>query len=42
MEQVPVEIRVPEVQLVELTEVRPKVIITNEVKEVVKEIPVIR
>jgi hypothetical protein len=42
VEQVPVEIRVPEVKVVELTEIRDKIIVTNEYNEVVKEIPVIR
>lgn len=42
MEQVAVEIRVPEVRLVEVNEIRDKVIVTNEYNEVVKEIPVIR
>lgn len=42
VEQVPVEIKVSEIKEVVLTEIRDKIIIANEYKEVVKEIPVIR
>ena len=41
-EEIAVEIKVPEVKIVDLVEYRDRVLVTNEYKEVVKEVPVIR
>jgi hypothetical protein len=41
IEEVPVEIRVPELQFIELKEIRDQTFVTNETIEVVKEIQTI-
>lgn len=41
-EEIAVEIKVPEVKIVDLVEYRDRVLVTNEYKEVVKEVPVVR